>query len=270
MASSRALSTSGFPFCSLAQQPDVREIVRRSVAANEADWQAAPNYAFTERDVETKRGGNKVVKSYQVIMVNGSPYNRLVAVNDKPLSAEQNSQEENKMRQEAVRRRSESASSRAKRVAKYQRERHQDHQMMTEMATAFNYRLAGEATVDGHPVYILDATPNPSYTPHSRETRVLIGMRGRMWIDKSSYQWVKVEAEVTKPVEFGMFIAKVSPGTRFELEQRPVDDGRVWMPVHFSMKVNASVLGMFSENSTDDETYTHYLPNRTAVASLLK
>src|SRR5581483_8634680 len=105
--------------------------------------------------------------------------------------------------QEAIRRQHESPAQRAKRIAKYQRERHQDHQMMNEMAAGFNYRLAGETTLDGFNVYILDATPNPDYTPHSRETRVLSGMRGRLWIDKATYQWVKVVAEVTKPVEFG-------------------------------------------------------------------
>jgi len=255
----------GFPFSAVAGAPNVADIVKRSMAASNADWKAAPEFAFTERDVETKRGGAQVIKTYQVMMIDGSQYNRLVAINDHPLSAAQNAEEEQKLRQETKRRESESPRVRAKRVAKYERERHQDHQMMGEMMVAFNWRLEGEGTVDGHDVYILDATPKPGYVPHSRETRVLTGMRGRMWVDKTTYQWVKVEAEVVKPVEFGMFIAKVGPGTKFELEQRPVS-GNVWLPSHFSMKVNASVLGMFSENSTDDETYSHYEPNPVALA----
>src|SRR5579884_988735 len=142
--------------------------------------------------------------------------------------------------------------------------------MMSEMAAAFTYKLLGEGNMDGHQVYILDANPNPGYTPHSRDTKVLTGMRGRMWIDKATYQWVRVEAEVVTPVEFGMFIARVGPGTKFLLEQEPVGDGSVWLPRHFEMNVNASVLGFFSENSTDNETYTHYEPNRTVLASLIK
>src|SRR5579884_1790085 len=255
----------GFPLGAVADTPAVNEIVRKSVAANESDWKAAPNYAYTERDVETKKDGAPVVKTYQVMMIDGSQYNRLIAVNDRPLSPAENAAEEQKLRQETQRRNSESPRARARRVAKYQRERHQDHQMMAEMMTAFNWHLVGEGALDGHDCYILDATPKPGYIPHSRETRVLVGMRGRLWVDKDTYHWVKVEAEVVKPVEFGMFIAKVGPGTKFELEQRPVGNG-LWLPAHFSMKVNASVLGFFSENSTDDETYSHYEPNPVALA----
>jgi hypothetical protein len=52
-------------------------------------------------------------------------------------------------------------------------------------------------------------------------------------------------------------MAKVGPGTRFELEQAPVG-GKVWMPKHFSVRVNASALGFINEDSTDDETYSDY------------
>jgi len=259
----------GFPFCAVAASVNVEQIVLRSVAANEADWKAAPKYAFTEHDVITKRAGTPAIKTYQVLMIEGSQYNRLIAINNRPLTAAENGGEENKLKLEIARREHESARQRAHRIEKYDRDRRQDHDMMNEMAEAFAYRLVGEETLDGHSVYILDASPKPGYEPHSRETRVLIGMRGRMWIDKETYQWVKVVAEVTKPVEFGLFLAKVGPGTRFELEQRPVGDG-IWMPTHFSMNVNASVLGFYSENSTDDETYSHYQPNRVVLAEVIK
>jgi hypothetical protein len=36
-------------------------------------------------------------------------------------------------------------------------------------------------------------------------------MKGKLWVDREQYQWVKVEAEVIKPVNFGYFIAKVAP-----------------------------------------------------------
>ena len=93
-------------------------------------------------------------------------------------------------------------------------------------------------------------------------TKVLTGMRGKLWVDKKNYQWVKVEAEVFKPVSFGLFIAKVKPGTRFTLEQSPVS-GNVWMPHHFRVDLSTSILG-YSRNSVDDETYRDYRPNSIA------
>ena len=245
---------------------DVGEIVRRSVAANEGNWKEAPNYGYVERDVTSKRGGARTIKTSQVYMIEGSEYNKLIAVNDKPLSASQQAAEEQKLKQEIQKRRHESPSQRAKRVSKYQRDRQQDHAMMREMAMAFNFKLAGEENVNGRPAWLLIAEPKPGYRPRTRDTRVLTGMRGKLWVDKQTFQWAKVDAQVVKPVYFGGFIAQVGPGTRFVLEQAPVA-GRLWLPRHFAMQVNASVLWR-DRSSADDETYSDYRPMREILPSL--
>ena len=97
--------------------------------------------------------------------------------------------------------------------------------------------------------------------------RVLKGMKGRLWIDKATDQWVKVHAEVVKPVSFYGFLAKVGPGTEFDLKQAPVA-GDVWMPQAFNVSVRASALGFFSENSDESDTYRDYQPMPQASALL--
>jgi hypothetical protein len=248
--------------CTAATAPqqniNVEDIINRSAAAMEKDWKAAPAYSYTEHDVQTKRGGAKVVKTFQVLMIEGSPYNKLIAINDQPLSKAQEQQEQQKLQAEIEKRKHESPRERSRRVAKYQKERRQDHAMIAEMTKAFNFQPVGNDTVDGHECWVFDATPKPGYQSKVREAKVLTGMRGKLWVDKQHYQWVKVQGEVVHPVSYGMF-AKVSPGTRFELEQAPMT-GDLWMPKHFSMKVNARALGFINENSTDDETYQNYQP----------
>jgi hypothetical protein len=231
------------------------EIVRRSVANTNADWAAAPQYDFTERDVITK-GGKRSVNTYEVLMIDGSPYNRVIAVNDRPLSSQQAAEENRKLEQEIQRRSNESRAARRKRVAEYQKERRQNHALMNQMAKAFNFSLVGEDTVNGRRCFVLNATPKPGYNPPNRDTEVLTGMRGKMWIDTQQYQWVKVRAQVFRPVSFGLFFASVKPGTEFTLEQKPVE-GSLWLPSHFYMAVNARVL-FWSRHSSDDESYWSY------------
>jgi hypothetical protein len=55
----------------------------------------------------------------------------------------------------------------------------------------------------------------------NREDKVPGGMTGHLWIDQRDSQWVRVEAEVVRPVSFFGFFAKVGKGTRFLLEQEP-------------------------------------------------
>ncbi|HKE26084.1 MAG TPA: hypothetical protein VKB88_27195 [Bryobacteraceae bacterium] len=235
--------------------PGASQIVQRSVANANRDWNAAPQFNFTERDIIAKHG-RKTVRTYQVLMLDGSPYNKLVKINDEPLSAPAAAAEDGKLQKEIARRRQGSSAATEKRIAEYQSERRQDHALMAQMAHAFDYQLAGEETIDGRRCYVLDATPRPGYQPVSRDTKVLQGMRGRLWIDTTDYQWVKVQAEVFRPVTFGLFIAHVEPGTEFTLEQQPVSPD-LWLPVHFSVRVDAKIL-FASRHSLDDETYSSY------------
>lgn len=240
--------------------PSADEIVKRSVANTTADWHAAPQYDFTERDAV---GGG--TKTSRVMTIEGSPYYKLIARNGKPLSQQEAAQEEKKFQAETSRRQHETPAQRQKRVSQYERERRQDNALMKSMVDAFDYKLAGEETVNGRRCWVLDSTPKPGYQPTSRDTKVLTGMRGKLWVDQQQYQWVKVHAEVFRPVAFGLFIARVQPGTQFNLEQRPVA-GNLWLPSHFSMTVNARVLRVFSHNSNDDETYSDYRPALQATA----
>ena len=100
-------------------QNDAGTIIRRSVEANAVDWKAAPGYDCFERDAQ--QGGG--TKTYEELMILGSPYERLVAVNGKPLSPEQQEQEQQKSKAAVVERQRESPQERAEHIEKYEKER---------------------------------------------------------------------------------------------------------------------------------------------------
>ena len=246
------LSLALAPAVVLCATPDVETIIQKSVEANETDFKAAPHFNYREED---RDGPNS--KTYQVYMIDGSPYQRLIAVNGEPLSKEQSAQEEKKLGQEKARRQAESGGGRKSRIAKYEKGRQRDHQMMQQLTKAFDFKLLGTRKLQSREVYLLKATPKPGYDPPTMETQVLPGMEGQLWIDTETYQWVKVTAKVIRPVSIEGFLAEVQPGTRFELEKMPVGNG-IWQPKHFTMKSHAKVLYLFSRRSQADETYSDY------------
>ena len=247
--------------------PNPQEIVTKSVEVIRSDWAEAPKYSFLERDMESKRRAPGTIKTFRVLMIDGSPYNLITAIGDEPLSPREQAAEQRKLQKEITKRRNEPEHERQKRIAKYDKERSRDHQMLQEMVSAFEFHITGEAHVDGHPCWVLDAEPRPDYQPSSREGRVLKGMKGQLWIDKASNQWVKVHAEVVKPVSFFGFLAKVGPGTEFDLEQAPVAGG-VWLPKQFNVRVNASALGFLNQDSVENDSYRDYQPMPQALAQL--
>jgi len=240
----------------LDSPPNSQEIIQRSVEANQVSWKQAEKYSFTERDVKSKNDRVETVRTYDVLMIQGSTYNKLIAENDMPLSPERQVVEAQKFERELYRRQHESKEERDQRIAKYSKERDQDHDLLREMANALDYTVVGDENLDGRDVWVLNATSKPNYKPKNREAKILTGMVGKLWIDKETYQWLRVEAQVIKPVSFLGFLAKVGPGTSFVLEQQLVRGNL--LPNHFSMKVKATVLGIIHRNSGEDETYSNY------------
>jgi hypothetical protein len=232
-----------------SQELTVSTIIARSVAANEADWKAAPQFACFVKEQE-----DKGTRTYEELMMLGSHYRRLVAVHGKPLSAEDQKKEEQKLQEELARRQRETPRQRAQRIAEFEKERNRDHQMMEELIKAFTFQLLGTEELRGEKVYVLQAVPRPNYHPPNLETKVLKGMQGKLWIDVKDFQWAKVEAEAVHPVSIEGFFAEVEPGTRFELEKAPVDDG-IWLARHFAMKSRAKILRLFPKRNQEEETY---------------
>jgi hypothetical protein len=233
--------------------PDAKTIIRQSVQANEKDWNASPKYEFDETDYFP--GGH--TRTYHVTMILGSPYERLTRLDGKPISPAANSAEQHKMQQAIAARRDESAEERAKRVGSYERDRARDHLLMNQLTVAFDFKLIGEQKLGPFNVYVLKAKVRPGYNPPNREAEVLTGMEGELWIDEKTLQWVKVEAHVIQPVTIEGFLARVEPGTRFELEKTPVGNG-IWLRQHFAMRSKAKVLFLFSHNGREEESYSNY------------
>ncbi len=235
----------------------VQEIVHRSAQATQQDWQRAPEFDYCELDQ-----ADKVHRTYQVSMIEGSPYSRLVAVNGQDLPVDARESEARKQAAEVLRRQNETAEQHRKRVAQYERERRRDQLLLGEFTDAMDFSLAGSALIDKHETYVLDAKPRPGYVPKSMETKVLTGMRGRLWVDHESFRWVKVEAEAFRPVSIEGFLARVEPGTRFELEEMPVGDSAgTWLMSHFEMQAHARILFVFPKSSMEDSMYFQYKPN---------
>ena len=235
------------------QQPDVKTIVERSVAANDKDFAAEPQFNYEEKDHV-----GKTSKTFQVTMIDDSPYQRLLA-DGRPLSPAQEALQLRKEEKTAAERRAESPEQRSRRIASYAKERKSDHLMMTQLSKGFDFKMTGTMKVGRRNVWVLAATPKPGYRPPNMDCQVLLGMRGQMWIDQETYEWVKVTAQVIRPVSIEGFLAEVEPGTRFEIEKTPVTAG-IWQISHFSMQSRAKVLHLIKRNSSEEDWYYNFQP----------
>src|SRR5581483_9654479 len=188
-----------------------REIIRRAVAADELNWKVARNFGFSER-VDARRLDpqgrlkSKDVKIYDVILLEGSPYRRLVARDDRPLPPGEEKKEQEKLARGIAERREETAAQRAERLAEYARRPEWQREAWRELPEAFDFRLTAEEVWAGFGLYVIEATPRRGYQPRSRTGKVLAHLEGKLWVDKQDYRLVKAEVEVVETISVGLFL----------------------------------------------------------------
>ncbi|MEJ5366839.1 MAG: hypothetical protein WHT08_00885 [Bryobacteraceae bacterium] len=226
-----------------AETPDPAEIVRRSVERDRLNFERANDYSYIQHTEQRRLDKNgRVVKvesrTYDVIVLDGEPYEKLIAKDGKPLPEAEARKEQEKLDRELSRRRSENPESRSRRLRELEKRRREGREFAQEIPEAFQFRLAGEEILDGRPVWVIDAEPRPGFKPKARRADLLPKFRGRLWIDQQDYQWVRVEAETIAPVSFGWILARLDPGARMTFEQRRVH-GEVWLPSHARMQLGA-------------------------------
>ena len=93
----------------------------------------------------------------------------------------------------------------------------------------FIVQFGYDEKIDGHDVWVISATPKPGYQPKHSDAKPLLKVQAKMWIDKAEYQWVRLEAETTATISFGLFIVRLNPGAKLVFEQTRVND-EVWLP----------------------------------------
>ncbi|MBL8234210.1 MAG: hypothetical protein JNL98_37285 [Bryobacterales bacterium] len=248
-----------------AADPDPVEIVRRSVNRDQTNWRLARNYTFIQRAEQRKLDKSGKVQSVEseteeVLFLYGQPYQRLIAVNDKPLSPEKERKEQEKLAKETEKRKREfeNESKRLKREAEIEKEREEARKFLLELPQAYDFKLVGSESRSGRDCWVLDGTPRKGYKPRdARGAKLLSKFQGRLWIDKAEYQWVRAEAESIDTVSFGLFLARLGKGAKLVFEQQKIND-EVWLPLAVRFRFDAR-LGLVSRFNRDvDVTFRDY------------
>jgi hypothetical protein len=117
--------------------------------------------------------------------------------------------------------------------------------------------MAGETQIDGRAAWIIEGTPRPGYHARTTLAKLFPKFRGKLWIDKADYQWVKTEAEVTDTISWGLFVARLSKGARLDFQMTRVND-EVWLPKHIQAQASARLALVKKYRIEADTTFSNY------------
>ncbi len=245
----------------LAAAQDATEVMRRALAEDTASAAIARNYTYIEKQELRTRDGNtlKVRESntFDVTLLEGSPYRRHVAHNGKPLDAAEQRKEDEKLRLSVENRRHETEEQKQQRIADWRRKEEKQHEPLHEIPDAFSLRFAPEENIEGHAVYVIDGAPKPGYQPKAKTAFFLPKVKGRFWITKDTFQAVKIEFVTLDTISWGGIVARVSKGTRVSVELTRVNN-EVWLPKRILIAGSARVLLIKGYTGELDLSYSEF------------
>ena len=224
---------------------DPLEIIRRATELDRRDAELARTYTFLQRqerrDVDSSGRLTKTEsETFDVTLLEGSPYRRLVARDDKPLSPKDAGKEEAKLQHSIEDRRKETPEQRQRRVADWERKQQKQREPLKELPEAFTFTLAGEEALNGGETFVIEGAPKPGYHPKSASTAFFPKVKLRFWIDKKDYQWVRVDLESLDTITFGGFLIRLAKGSHLTIENARINN-EVWLPKRAAIKGSVRV-----------------------------
>lgn len=115
-------------------------------------------------------------------------------------------------------------------VAKYAKKQKDRAELVDAALQAFTFTWMGHEALGGQTYAKFHLDPNPAYKSTSRVTSIFSHVRATAWLDESTAQLARVDAEIFEDMPFGGgLVAKVYKGGRFILEQAEVAPG-IWFP----------------------------------------
>jgi hypothetical protein len=241
--------------------PDAGAVIRTSLERNASNESRLKDYTYAESQetrtldksgatVKTERATSEVLNLY------GRPYKRRVSQDGRALVGKEKEKADQEFEREVHKREQEFEAERRKQQAEREKARAEGRRYLQEIPKAYSFKIAGEETLDGMPVWVIDAVPRPDFHSTVKRADLLKKMRGRLWIDKQSLQWVRVEAELIDSISFGGFLAKLDRGARMTFLQKRVND-EVWLPSKMTARVEARLLVKHYSLATET-TWSNY------------
>lgn len=235
---------------------EARDIVRKSVELDQANWQRMKDYTWMARSTERHFDSDGKVKStegsaWETVMLDGEPYRRMLERDGHPLPPGELKRQQDKLDKSVAKLAHEAPEEKRRRLADYEAHRRKEREFLRLIPDAYDFRIEGEAQVDGQAAWLISGTPKAGYRARDRDARALLKIRGKLWVDKSSYQWVRLDAETTETISFGLFLARLNPGSKLVFEQTHVAED-LWLPKRIYMK-GAGRIGLIKRIAMDEE-----------------
>ncbi len=203
----------------------------------------ARQYAFREYYVNRELNGNgketdRETEAWEIIGLEGSTYRKLVMRNDKPLSAKEEKREDQRLAQEAERRRN-----RLFGVT------YSYHIPYDKLVDVFDLRYVGEKEIDGRKAFGVEAVAKADLRPANENERESLNYRLVLWLDFEDCYPAHIDGEITGEH------SRLQKGTVFREDEIRLPDG-TWILARSTVRYAVKFLKVYTVRGEAVRTYS--------------
>jgi len=226
-------------------------LVRRAVELRLAEEKSHRPVRYVLRKTD---GDHETTK--EIIETKDGDVARLIEINGKPLTAEQEQAEVNRLdtlaaHPEMQERRRRSEKKDAARI----------DQLVGMLPDSEVYKLEGMVSCGARQCYRLSFTPNPDFAPPGIEADVLKGFAGEVWIEETQQRLVRLDAYLMKEVTVGFgILGRLDKGGTLGLQQEFEANAQEWQPTVLKMNLSGKALMLKTVNIRINEVASDFAP----------
>ena len=237
------------PAAQAAPLPEGNAYVRSLVARQKLREERLNDYTYDVDRVKEELDGQGRVKErrvlhYEVFFVKGKPIRRLVAENGRPLSPQEQAEEDRRNRDkiEAIN---------TGQVASEMPE-----QRISAILQRYDFHAVGREDVAGRPALVFSFQPLPGKRDLDSDN-VLRTLAGRLWVDEAEQEIVRLTAKNESSIKWAFGLGATVSALESTVEFRKVDDA-VWLPVRDEVTAVGRMLLLKHFRTRLSRTYTNY------------
>ena len=224
--------------------PPINEILNKCVSTTVRNTHVRDSYTYRFHDelTDLNRSGERTVthsRLVEVIYFAGKRYEHLLEKDGKKLTETEQKHEEQKMNRAADEASKLSEEQKTAQIQRIDREREKQSELFRYIPLAYNFKLQSPTVLNARENYVIDAAPKQDY--NGKYSKIFRKTKGKLFIDKNDYTLTRLELEVLDQISAGLFLARISPGTRITFEQVRIND-EVWLPKSLTLHADARAL----------------------------
>ncbi len=243
-----------FPNLSKKPLPDIPALLTAIDKNQKQIDEIQKDYACMKREEEDKVDGKGEVTKrtttlYQISYYRGHEMARKIEVDGKPLSADEQQKEDERLTKDAARYDQEAAKPPKK---------DDDDVTISDFLRISRFSNPRWERFRGQDVVVFDFGPNPDYKPKKLVEKLVYDLVGTVWVDPQAQDVARLEARFDNSVKIGGgMLASLQKGSAFQFEQSLVNN-QVWLPSYDEVHVGAKLLMLKTFRADEIDHYYDY------------